>query len=110
MVFGLALEFRSDDAGAVNHAALPVAARCAGTMLTTRASFERVGAFTSSWRVGEFIDWYLRATDLGLRGGMLEQVVLYRRLHGENSGLTAGSGREDYVRIIKSALDRRRGA
>jgi hypothetical protein len=79
-------------------------------MLIRREDFLRIGPFSSTWRVGEFIDWYLRATDLGLTASMLDEVVLYRRLHATNSGRSAGAGREDYARIIKQALDRRRGS
>jgi glycosyltransferase involved in cell wall biosynthesis len=111
MVFGCAREFQSNDPADAASADRPlISARCAGTLLMTRSDFLRVGPFTPEWRVGEFIDWYLRAVDLGLTASMLDEVVLYRRLHADNAGRTAGAGREDYVRIIKSALDRRRGA
>jgi glycosyltransferase involved in cell wall biosynthesis len=116
MVFGLATELRDDDP---REAARPrqdaklrqaIAARCAGTMLIARETFDRVGPFPTAWRVGEFIDWYLRATDVGLTGAVLEEIVLYRRVHAANGGWTAGAGRQDYLRIIKSALDRRRAS
>jgi glycosyltransferase involved in cell wall biosynthesis len=114
MVFGLATEVRDDDdlkaERAVRGAGLrhAVAARCAGTMLITRDAFERAGPFPTAWRVGEFIDWYLRAVDVGLTGSVLQEIVLYRRVHAANGGWTAGAARQDYLRIIKGALDRRR--
>jgi glycosyltransferase involved in cell wall biosynthesis len=113
MVFGLADEFYSEDAPTgpgLAPPALRVPARCAGTMLIRRETFLRAGAFPITWRVGEFIDWYLRATELGLTGDVLPEVVLLRRLHASNSGRTAGDDRKEYLRIIKSALDRRRAA
>jgi hypothetical protein len=77
-------------------------------MLIARDAFERAGPFPTAWRVGEFIDWYLRAVDVGLTGSVLQEIVLYRRVHAANGGWTAGAARQDYLRIIKGALDRRR--
>lgn len=120
MVFGHAVEFVADGphasgipvapaAHVVPQASAPrIPARCAGTMLIARSAFLRVGDFSPTWRVGEFIDWYLRAVDLGLSADVLPDVVLYRRVHAENSGRHAGDGQADYLRIIKLARDRRR--
>jgi glycosyltransferase involved in cell wall biosynthesis len=111
MVFGQAMEFYSEDMAGASALEAPtevVPARCAGTMLLARDTFLRAGEFATAWRVGEFIDWYLRATDVGLTATMVPQVVLHRRLHADNAGRRAGAGREDYIRIIKGAIDRRR--
>ena len=113
MVFGHAEEFQSPDAPALAGSAPPAAAqpaRCAGTVLIARETFVSGGMFSTAWRVGEFMDWYLRATDRGLTATMLPDVVLYRRLHSGNSGRRAGSATEDYVRIIREAMTRRRAA
>jgi glycosyltransferase involved in cell wall biosynthesis len=116
MVFGLATEVCDGDdvktrtwvdAGKLRQA---IVARCAGTMLIAREAFDRAGPFPTALRVGEFIDWYLRAVEVGVSGGVLEAIVLYRRVHADNGGWTAGDGRQDYLRIIKGALDRRRAA
>ena len=57
---------------------------------------------------GDFIDWYLRATDKGLRSHMLPEVVMERRLHAGNFGVLRRDLRSEYVRVVKVALDRRR--
>ena len=108
MVFGHATEFSTgtQPSNPVQGSAIP--ARCAGTMLTTRDAFLRAGPFSAAWKVGEFVDWFLRASERGLRSAMLPDVVLYRRLHADNAGRSAGGNRSDYVHIIKQALDRRR--
>jgi hypothetical protein len=79
-----------------------------GAMLIKRESFVRVGPFAADWRVGEFIDWYLRAVDLGLRSLMLDDIVLSRRIHAGNMGIRERGSRQDYARILKAAMDRRR--
>jgi glycosyltransferase involved in cell wall biosynthesis len=86
----------------------PVAARMCGTVLVRRDAFDRVGGFSPRLASGEFIDWYLRAEHLGVRTVTIDQVVLRRRLHHWNHGVTRRDTRQDYLQVVKAALDRRR--
>jgi glycosyltransferase involved in cell wall biosynthesis len=80
----------------------------ASALLIRAESFHRVGLFDTRWQVGNFIDWYLRAQEAGLRDAMLPEVVLRRRLHADNMGIRERSSRGAYAQILKQALDRRR--
>ncbi|MFC1550422.1 glycosyltransferase family A protein [Candidatus Neomarinimicrobiota bacterium] len=79
-----------------------------GTLLIKRKAFFKVGLFDTKWKVGEFIDWFLKANEIGLRSQILPAIILERRIHSTNLGLLAQNARKDYVRIIKASLDRRR--
>ena len=79
-----------------------------GAMMLRRADFLRVGEFATDWEIGEFIDWFARATELGLTHHVLPEVVLRRRVHATNQGVTKRQFQRDYVRIVKASLDRRR--
>ena len=79
-------------------------------MLIRRESFDRVGPFSVSLRVGVTVDWYARATEAGLKALMLPDVVLERRLHGQNNGMREQSKRLQYVEVLKASIDRRRAA
>jgi GT2 family glycosyltransferase len=70
--------------------------------------FRRVGPFRSHGQVGEFVDWHLRANEVGLNSLTLPQVVVRRRLHATNESREHRSSRLDYLRILKASLDRRR--
>jgi glycosyltransferase involved in cell wall biosynthesis len=78
-----------------------------GTMLIARPAFDRVGPF-ADWRLGEFVEWYARAVDAGLRLRMLPEVVLRRRVHDANTGVRRRDERGEYARVLKAVLDRRR--
>ncbi|WP_254567314.1 glycosyltransferase family A protein [Oscillatoria sp. HE19RPO] len=82
---------------------------CPGTMMIKKEAFERVGLFENQWKLGEFIDWYLKAMEAGLKSVMLPDLVLRRRIHQTNTGIRDRDFRKDYVRIVKASLDRRRG-
>lgn len=78
-----------------------------GAMLIRREAFERVGEF-AEWRLGEFVEWYARAVDAGLAFRTIPEVVLLRRVHDSNTGVRLRDEREEYARMLKSVLDRRR--
>lgn len=106
MVFAWYAEFGAAPAIAGAPVARPGYA--AGTMLIRRDSFLRVGAFSTRWRVGEFIDWYARAEEAGLRHAMLSPVLLRRRVHDGNATRRERSAFADYARIVHAAARRRR--
>jgi glycosyltransferase involved in cell wall biosynthesis len=88
----------------------PVPARLCGSVLVRRTVFEIVGWFTAELASGEFMDWILRAESLGVRSETVPEMVLRLRLHRMNHGVVHRSARQDYVRVVKAALDRRRAA
>jgi hypothetical protein len=73
-----------------------------------REDFNRVGPFDARWRVGEFIDWYGRAVDLGLKSAILPEVLARRRIHDTNHGRKNRAHAVQYARVVKRLLDRRR--
>ena len=80
-------------------------------MLIRRASFGRVGPFSTTLRVGVTVDWYARADRRGPPATlMLPDVVLERRLHGQNNGMREQSKRLQYIQVLKASLDRRRSS
>jgi glycosyltransferase involved in cell wall biosynthesis len=88
----------------------PVPARMCGTVLVRRAEFDRVGGFSPQLESGEFTDWILRAEAVGLRFATVAELVLRRRLHLTNHGVVRKDARQDYLKVVKAALDRRRAA
>jgi glycosyltransferase involved in cell wall biosynthesis len=77
-------------------------------MLVRRSSFMKVGPFAEDLKVGVTVDWYARAMEAGLRTAMLPDILLERRLHLTNNGLRERDSREQYLRVLKASLDRRR--
>lgn len=79
-----------------------------GAMLVKKTSFLKVGFFNEEFRIGEFIDWYTRALDYGLKSHLAPGVLLQRRIHDSNTGIKERDSRKDYLRVLKASLDRRR--
>ena len=112
MVFGHIEQFVSEDADSTKHH-IPENLKHmpgihSGTMLIKRASHFRVGLYNCEIALGEFIEWYIRAKEAGLKEVILPEVLMRRRIHDTNTGILKRDARGDYLRILKSSLDRRR--
>lgn len=114
MVFGHVREFVSPELGEEERRGIrppapePLPWTAPNLMLIRRPSFERVGGFSTTLRVGVTVDWFARASEAGLRSLVLPEVVLERRLHTQNNGLRERDARSQYLHVLKAAMDRRR--
>jgi len=108
-VFGHAIEFSDLDAGgAAIPLGDPIPAHLPGAMLIRREAFWAVGGYGSEWSVGEVVDWYARAVDLAIAMITLPDIVLLRRLHANNLGRRTERAPDAYLRVLRTALARRR--
>jgi glycosyltransferase involved in cell wall biosynthesis len=113
MVFGKVEHFHSAELSPAERGGIAkppgrAAGVCKGAMLIRHESLLRAGSFDTQCKLGEFIDWYARAMDAGLRGAVLPDLVLRRRLHPQSTGVRESDSRPDYARVLKRVLDRRR--
>ena len=113
MVFGYVEQFISPELDESVKATLSIRnqhlpGRYRGSMLIRTESLRNVGAFETSLGYGEFLDWYMRAGEQGIREAMLPDVVTLRRIHGANLGYTERHRRIELARVLKRGLDRRR--
>lgn len=108
MVFGHVREFKNTNSKKSKVRSLTKGSLMKGTMLIRREAFFRVGLFETKWRLGDFIDWYLRAYELKLKSITLPNILYKRRIHENNMGIMYRGERKDYVHILKKSLDRRK--
>jgi glycosyltransferase involved in cell wall biosynthesis len=75
----------------------------AGSLLISRAAFLHVGFFSEQLSAGEFIEWYLRAKQKSIFFEMLPEVLMYRRIHGNNTVLlNSAKVNIEYLKIVRS--------
>ena len=81
-----------------------------GATLIRRSAFERIGNFDETLTISDDFEWFMRARDLGLPMRVLDEIVLYYRVHSES--LTQTGRVQDFMlpQMIKKSLDRRRQA
>jgi glycosyltransferase involved in cell wall biosynthesis len=77
-------------------------------LLVSRATFDRVGAFDESYRHNSDSDWFFRASEAGLRAGVVPAVLLLRRVHGANSSAATALSQREIRRVALASIRRRR--
>jgi glycosyltransferase involved in cell wall biosynthesis len=78
------------------------------TLLGRRAAFDRVGPLDESLVFGDGTDWAMRAIDAGLHVKLLPEVLLYHRMHKDNLTRDRERSQREFIRIVRSRLDRLR--
>lgn len=81
-----------------------------GSMLARRHSFHRVGPFPEERKMGDFLDWYGRATLRNMNIYMLPDTLVRRRIHLANFQRTHKHLRKENLIALKKLLDLRRAA
>ncbi len=115
MVFGNVHQFISPELGPEHQRRIKkelerMAGYVAGSMLIKKQKFTEAGFFNENLELGEFIDWFSRAKDLGLTFHLMDEVLLRRRIHISNMGITKKQHLNDYTAILREALARKRKA
>jgi glycosyltransferase involved in cell wall biosynthesis len=79
-----------------------------GTVLFRASAFRRSGGFATDLPNAEVVDWVSRLEALGLKQHMLNEVLMYRRLHDTNKGRVNPQAHREYLHALKRHLDRTR--
>jgi glycosyltransferase involved in cell wall biosynthesis len=89
----------------------PVPGYVVQTLLARRSAFATVGSFDETLRFAFASDWFLRAEDRGVAGILVADVLTRRRLHHDNfSRRHRAASHDQFLHVVKAALDRRRRA
>lgn len=76
------------------------------TLMIRKSDFMQVGYFNAALQTGEFMEWYARAVDLGLKTAKVSDVMTFRRIHAGNTASSARTG-IDYINACRAILVRR---
>jgi glycosyltransferase involved in cell wall biosynthesis len=82
----------------------------AGACLIRRDVFRAVGVFRDDLAIGETIDWIGRVRDAGIEERHIDTLVMWRRIHADNTTRRLALRRNDYLHVLKAGLNRRRQA
>ena len=80
------------------------------TLVARRVLFPLVGRFDPRLSTAEDVDWFARANDLGISKGVVDEVLLDKRLHDQNlSAYAQGNGRNLLVALRRSIQRKQAG-
>jgi len=76
--------------------------------LVRREAMDLVGHFRTGLTISDDLDWLMRASDLGLRPGTVEEPLVWRRIHASNLSLDARETQRELLGILRESLRRKR--
>ncbi|MGD0338846.1 MAG: glycosyltransferase [Bacteroidota bacterium] len=77
-----------------------------GAVMVRRHVFDTIGLFNRTLTLAIDVDFFIRIKEAGFRMDIVQDVFLYRRIHGSNMSLQ--SDNKDFFRVIKAAIERKR--
>ena len=79
-----------------------------GTLFARRSAFERVGFFDESLAIACDADWFARLKDSDEKVGVLEHVLLHKRIHSNNLSREVQQNRHELMIVLNHSLKRKR--
>ncbi|HYI46719.1 MAG TPA: glycosyltransferase [Actinomycetota bacterium] len=107
-VFGLMEEFAEEVVGPIRSVRAPATNRHPACMVMRKSLLERVGPFDETLELASVPAWVALAQSQEARLVAIDEVVLFRRLHDSNMGLSGWKHRAEYARAMHSGLVARR--
>jgi glycosyltransferase involved in cell wall biosynthesis len=81
--------------------------------LVRRSAFDQVGLFDESLRIASDIEWFRKARDMGIASLSMPEVLLQRRIHGNNLSYRPpdpGLLNRELLSLLRQSIHRRRSA
>lgn len=78
------------------------------TLMVRPNVFERAGLFDTALSTGEDLDWFARATDMGLSKAVIPHVLLHKRIHSTNLSLTTTDNNQNVLAALRRSILRKR--
>jgi len=82
-------------------------------MMVRKAALDRVGVFDTELTTSQDGDWFARAADGGLRLGVIEKVLLKRRVHSANATFDSNAAKEgdrNLLAVMRASIRRKKQA
>jgi len=86
----------------------PQLAQIPSSLMVRRAALERIGNFSATLQFSEDVDWFLRASDSGIKMGVIPEPLLRRRIHNQNLSADVTKCDLGQLQAMKSSLERKR--
>lgn len=79
-----------------------------GTWLLRKRVFEEVGPLDPRFRISDDVDWFMRFLDAGFEYGVVEETLLFKRMHGENASFQVRAAADEILAAFRASIHRRR--
>ena len=76
-----------------------------GTLLVRRSVFDKVGLFNPKLRIENDFDWLVRIRDAGITIPFMDEILMFRRLHGNN--ISYRINKINFLTIFRESMRRK---
>jgi glycosyltransferase involved in cell wall biosynthesis len=86
-------------------------AQMPGVLLARRQLFQTFGMWGANWKIASDIDWFVKLKDSGLRVGVVDELLMEKRIHSNNLSLVTATNRiyaDELVRVFFDSIRRKR--
>lgn len=77
-------------------------------LLARKSVFNEVGNFSSDYKYSNDSDWFSRTIDLGLSFYILPELVLLKRIHGNNESYQTLGINLELLKLLRASIQRKR--
>ena len=77
------------------------------TLLVRPSLFESIGLFDPDLFIAEDVDWFARVKDAGVQGVLLPEVLLYKRIHSNNTSIDLETNKKNLLKILRQSIQRK---
>lgn len=78
------------------------------TLVARKKAFDVIGFFENEYTSAEDLDWFGRATDLGVESYMLKDVLLKKRIHDKNVSMQIEANNRNLLKILRRSVKRKK--
>ncbi len=91
-----------------DHYAQDPAAYVPRALVARSELFKLIGCFDADLKTGEDTDWFFRAKDAGVQIGVVDDVLLYKRIHKESLTYNSELVIQNMLRVVRRSVARKR--
>jgi hypothetical protein len=77
-------------------------------LLVRRSTFELTDHFDTAFSVASDVAWFFKATHSGILIGAIDEVLVNRRIHDDNTSNKCAMLQKQILEVIKASLQERR--
>lgn len=82
-----------------------------GVLLARPRLFDKLGTWGTDWQIASDIDWFVKLKDSGLPVGVVDTLLLEKRVHSSNLSLVTATDRvypDELLKLLRDSIQRKR--
>jgi glycosyltransferase involved in cell wall biosynthesis len=78
------------------------------TLVVRKSLFDTIGKFNPNLNIADDVDWFARCQDAKIQMSIIDEVLLYKRVHSSNLSLNATNNNQNLLKVLRNSIQRKR--